>query len=60
MWVQFPSSAEEMTEWLKVIDCKSVKSNLFVGSNPTLWSINKNIKYKILKYNMLKKLWKYL
>ena len=28
---------EEMTEWFKVVDCKSIKFILIVGSNPTLF-----------------------
>ena len=26
-----------MTEWFKVVDCKSIKFILIVGSNPTLF-----------------------
>lgn len=39
-----------MTEWLKVIDCKSIRKS-YVGSNPTSFIKNSNIKRMSLFYS---------
>jgi hypothetical protein len=41
---------EEMTEWLKVADCKSVRFS-YVGSNPTFFKTKKIINFiLVLEY----------